>query len=37
MNAAQHSGPPAYKQMIKNYYIRIARAENEQPQSPRKQ
>jgi hypothetical protein len=25
LNAAQQSGPPAYREMIKNYYVRIAR------------
>ena len=27
LNAAQQSGPPAYREMIKNYYIRIANLE----------
>jgi hypothetical protein len=25
MNAAQQSGPPAYREMIKNYFVKIAR------------
>jgi hypothetical protein len=25
MNAAQQSGPPSYRQMIKDYYVRIAK------------
>src|SRR4029079_8465691 len=25
LNAAQQSGPPAYREMIKNYYVKIAR------------
>ena len=25
LNAAQQNGPPAYQEMIKNYYVRIAR------------
>jgi hypothetical protein len=29
LNAAQQSGPPAYREMIKNYYVRIARLGNE--------
>ena len=27
MNAAQQSGPPSYRQMIKDYYVRIAKME----------
>ncbi len=37
MNASQHSGPPAYKEMIKNYYIRVARMQNETPGTTQKQ
>jgi hypothetical protein len=29
MNAAQQSGPPTYREMIKNYYVRIAREQAE--------
>lgn len=29
LNAAQQNGPPAYREMIKNYYIRIARLERD--------
>jgi hypothetical protein len=29
MNAAQESGPPTYREMIKNYYVRIAREQAE--------
>ena len=29
LNAAQQSGPPAYREMIKNYYIRIARLQRD--------
>jgi hypothetical protein len=25
LNAAQQSGPPAYREMIKNYFVKIAR------------
>lgn len=36
LNAAQQSGPPAYREMIKNYYVRIARLADavEDPKSP---
>jgi len=37
MNASQHSGPPAYKEMIKNYYIRVSRLQNDLPAAERKQ
>ena len=30
LNAAQQTGPPAYREMIKNYYIRIARVQSEE-------
>jgi hypothetical protein len=29
LNAAQQNGPPAYREMIKNYYVRIARLDRE--------
>ena len=29
MNAAQQTGPPTYREMIKNYYVRIAREQAE--------
>jgi hypothetical protein len=34
LHAAQQSGPPAYRDMIKNYFTRIARmqADNETPE-----
>jgi hypothetical protein len=37
MNASQQSGPPAYKEMIKNYYVRVARMQNEHPTAGPKQ
>ena len=37
MNASQQSGPPAYKEMIKNYYIRVAHMQNEKPDAGPKQ
>ena len=37
MNASQQSGPPAYKQMIKNYYVRIAQMQNQRPDAAAKQ
>ena len=37
LNASQQSGPPAYKEMIKNYYVRVARMQNEHPGSGPKQ
>jgi hypothetical protein len=33
LNSAQQSGPPAYRDMIKNYYSRIAQLE-QQPAAP---
>jgi hypothetical protein len=38
LNAAQQSGPPAYREMIKNYYVRIARLDRDDrppPKEPR--
>ena len=29
LNAAQQNGPPAYREMIKNYYVKIARLERD--------
>lgn len=29
LNAAQQNGPPAYREMIKNYYVRIAKLDRE--------
>jgi hypothetical protein len=29
LNASQQNGPPAYREMIKNYYVRIARLGSE--------
>jgi hypothetical protein len=37
MNASQQSGPPAYKEMIKNYYVRVARMQNDHPDTAPKQ
>ncbi|HWE94702.1 MAG TPA: DUF4175 family protein [Tepidisphaeraceae bacterium] len=37
MNAAQQSGPPSYKQMIKNYYIRVAHMQTQRPEPSQKQ
>ena len=37
MNASQQSGPPAYKEMIKNYYVRIAQLQNQRPNTAAKQ
>ncbi|HWE04871.1 MAG TPA: DUF4175 family protein [Tepidisphaeraceae bacterium] len=37
MNASQQSGPPAYKEMIKNYYVRVAQMQNQRPDAAAKQ
>ncbi len=34
LNAAQQNGPPAYQEMIKNYYVRIARINGEGGSAP---
>jgi hypothetical protein len=34
LNAAQQSGPPEYQEMIKNYYTRVARIEDDEARRP---